>query len=761
LSKAASDCPNRIFAEFQDAWNDFQTDRISLFDSRELRRRKQEVVLNSRAMGLSTYPQAARAIYAALKRSTEGNLQAEFEAGLKGFGVRPGDLITITYLRYGLDRAVFRVLRVSPSADLRSARILAQKHDDAWYSDVILDSIGGIDRYRRPGSLYAIPRPLAGLIVNADGSSYFDITEQAAAVSDGRYRVQLRCGYIVPPNRIDPALAPPVIPLVPAVVLGQGTLAPGSQWSYRFTTVNASGLESEPTAPVATLIPAVAGNSSVRFDPVEVPPGAAEIRVYRGLSAESTYRIAAFPAGTTSFVDTGLPYQPAVPPDTNYDHANFYWREEVHPVVNATSAGPQSIAWSTATWAENQFQGKLVWIAGGKGKGQERTVLANNANTLFVEGWSVEPDITSSFAIAEPTWQLGCKASGSPATFEIPNQSGSVVHVAGLAANALDQESPANLSVITRWMIGGGSVIPVDTDVPGLPVFTLSTRGNGDLSLSGVGFESLDNTKTIQSGTLQIFFRDELLDLPTARLFAPLNAVATVFTLTEAMGLEAGTLLQIDNEILRVESVGPLNQVSVSRGVLGSTASAHGTSALPFVLEKRGLVFAVPLQFFGSPASGAFQQSFYLPHARIAAAELWFTNSVGDSPSGLQTFTVLADFGLRTGYGGQYALYAEGYVAIEDDAAIPLLVDRDHSVQDILGTLEAAATGGPVEIDITLDAAVYCSLVFPHGSRFSNVVSGVVLAPLRAGDRLGINVRSVQHSSGTIPGRDLSVRIRL
>src|SRR5690606_26944540 len=31
LSKPASDCPNRIYAEFQDAWNDFRADRISLF----------------------------------------------------------------------------------------------------------------------------------------------------------------------------------------------------------------------------------------------------------------------------------------------------------------------------------------------------------------------------------------------------------------------------------------------------------------------------------------------------------------------------------------------------------------------------------------------------------------------------------------------------------------------------------------------------------------------------------------------------------
>lgn len=761
LSKPASECPNRVYAEFQDAWNEFQTDRISLFDSKELRRRKQEVVLNSRAMGLSTYPQAARAVYAALKRSTEGNVQAEFETGLKGLGLRPGDLITITYPRYGLERTVFRILRILPEADLRSARILAQKHNDNWYSDNILDAIGGIDRYRRPGSLHGTPRPLAGTLISTDGNSQFEITETAAAATDGGYRVQLRCGYVVPPNRVDAALPPPVMPLAPEISVGTGTLSPGTDYAYRFTSVTQDGHESEPTAAIPVRTPSAPRGYGVRFEPLQAPPGASSMRVYRGPSAEWSFLIGTLPAGATSFLDDGLPYQPAVPPDTSFHHANFYWREEVHPPINASSASASSITWASATWAENQFQGKLIWISSGKGKGQERTILSNNANTLFVEGWTVLPDPTSSFAIAEPTWQLGCKASGSPASFEVPNRSGTVVQVAGLAANALDLESAIDGSVITRWIVGGGSLVPVDTDVASEPIFTLSTRGTGDLSLSGVGFSTLENTRTIQSGTLEIHFWDELLDLPAGRLSDSVDSTQTALSFTESVNADAGALLQIDNEIVRVESAGPGNQVNVIRGVLGSSASSHGAGSIPFRLQKRGLVFAIPLQFFGSPASGAFQQSFYLPHLRVAAAELWFTNSVGDSPRALQTFSSLAQFGLRTGYGGQYALYAEGYVAIEDDAAVPLLVDRDHSVQDILGTLEVAATGGPVEIDITVDSEVYCSLTFPQGSRFSNIVSGTYLPPLRAGARLGINVRSVQHSSGTIPGRDLSVRIRI
>lgn len=760
-SKPAADCPNRIHAEFQDAWNEFQSDRISLFDSREVRRRKQEVVLNSRAMGLSTYPQAARAVYAALKRYTAGNRFAEFETGLKGLGMRPGDLITITYPRYGLDREVFRVVRVSPSADLQSARIVAQIHDDAWYSDVLLDEIGGVDRYRRPGSQYAVPRPLAGALIYSDGSTNFDIAETAAMVSDGSYRVVLACGFIVPPNRVSGTLSAPASALTPSASPGAGTLTPGETYYYRLTSVAADGSESVAGPPIAAVLPGAGGGFAVTISNIQADAGSDSMRVYRGAGSDATFLVATLPTSATSFTDTGLPYLAEAPPDTNFDHANFYWRNEIHPAVTVTAADAESISWAAAMWDEDQFQGKLVWIVSGKGKGQERVVLANNANTLSVKKWTVTPDVTSSFAIAQATWQLGCKSTSSPATFEIPNTAGATVEILGVSANALDAESPADRSLITRWLIGGGSVIPVDTDIPGTPLFTLATQGAGDLSLSGVGFETLENTHTIQSGTLEILYWDELRDLPEARLETAIDAVEDTLSFTVELGLSEGDYLQIDREIVQVSTVSSPTEVVVERGALGSEAAAHSTAAIPFCLQKRGMVFGVPLQYFGSPASGSFQQGFYLPHARVAAAHLSFTNNVGTSLPGVQVFTPLTDYGLRTGYGGQYSLYAEGYMAIEDDAAIPLLVDRDHSIQDVYGTLESPATGGPVEIDLTLDHVVFCSLTFPLGSPYSNVVSGVFLPPMRSGSRLGVNVRSVTHSSGTIPGRDLSVRVRI
>ena len=56
-----------------------------------------------------------------------------------------------------------------------------------------------------------------------------------------------------------------------------------------------------------------------------------------------------------------------------------------------------------------------------------------------------------------------------------------------------------------RWTIGGGGLVPVDAEAPGAPLFTLSTRGDGDFRLAGVAFGTLENTATIQSGTMEIW----------------------------------------------------------------------------------------------------------------------------------------------------------------------------------------------------------------------------------------------------------------
>jgi hypothetical protein len=66
--------------------------------------------------------------------------------------------------------------------------------------------------------------------------------------------------------------------------------------------------------------------------------------------------------------------------------------------------------------------------------------------------------------------------------------------------------------------------------------------------------------------------------------------------------------------------------------------------------------------------------------------------------------------------------------------------------------------GGPVELQITQNGTVYCSLTIADGAMISNAVAGTALPPLIPGARLSLNILMVGPSN---PGADLTVIIRL
>ena len=79
--------------------------------------------------------------------------------------------------------------------------------------------------------------------------------------------------------------------------------------------------------------------------------------------------------------------------------------------------------------------------------------------------------------------------------------------------------------------------------------------------------------------------------------------------------------------------------------------------------------------FFGSPASGSYSNSIFLPDVRVGAAELFVTNSIREGPVAGGASGATTDEGLRTLAGGQMSIQVEGYLAIQTDAAPPLIVE--------------------------------------------------------------------------------------
>src|SRR5579871_2479402 len=86
-SRSTADCPNRYTVEFQDEFNAYQQDSLSLLDTDDLLLSGQEVTASVTALGLPNLSQAIRAASLQLCKSIYGNTYVQFETSIKGSGL--------------------------------------------------------------------------------------------------------------------------------------------------------------------------------------------------------------------------------------------------------------------------------------------------------------------------------------------------------------------------------------------------------------------------------------------------------------------------------------------------------------------------------------------------------------------------------------------------------------------------------------------------------------------------------------------------
>ncbi|MBI3679005.1 MAG: hypothetical protein HY235_01135 [Acidobacteria bacterium] len=758
--RGTADTPNRMSIEFQDEFNLYQQDSLSVVDADDSLQTGYEVSVSLPSLGITNFHHASRAIQRQLAKSIHGNLYAEFLTSVRGVTLSPGDIITITYLKEGLNRQPFRVLRLAPDLNYRTLRILAQLHDDNWYNEAS-GSLGNAGL--QPNYNLGLPRPLLGNVMDSDGAVQFSIEERTKDETDGSSSVILRIGFSAPANPVHSSAGIPRLSLSPQVFSDSGTLGGGQTLYYGVTGADAQGRESGLSFLVRAQIGGTGNTNRVMLTNLSFSAGTASLAVYRGDNPWLLKRIASNVVLASSFTDTGFPDQLIPAPDENYHHANVYWRLELQPPIAASVFSSYTIGNSSLNMLSNEFSGQTVRITKGKGLGQERGVVSHTTTTLTVTpAWTIVPDSTSEFSIAESGWHFGAAAESGPVEVEVPNRKDATVHISGRAANAKDQENAASLSPVTRWRIGGSAGNSLDFGVPVAPAFGLSLTGQGTAELVGVSFSDLTNTRTVEAGTLTLYSWNELLAPCAYSLATSAGPSDSTVSVTPAGTAQAGDLIQIESEILQVDQVASGGtEYQVTRGIEGSTAAAHAAATKVFHLSRKIVVVAFPRDFFGSPASGSYAHSIFLPDSRIAAADFYVTNSRGSSPVKKQSFTATSDAGLRTLSGGQFSIQVEGYLAIQTSAAPPLIVEDAHSVRDIFATMKEAPIGAPVQIEVKQNGAVYASLTIAAGATVSNVVGGFDLPPLIGQALVTLDIVSVGQAAGTTPGRDLTVTIRL
>ena len=762
-SRSTADTPNRFTTEFQDEFNEYQQDSLSLVDFDDAIAAGQEVSASLSALGLPNFNQAGRIIRLQLDKAIRGNTYIEFETGIRAIGLKAGDLITVTYAKEGLDRQMFRVVRISPGLNYRTSVITAQFHDDVWYVGAGDGDLGVIGGGRQPGYDLGLPRPLVGSTVDANGDSQFGVAEQEEQSSDGGYNVSVEVSFSSPGVPVVGGPGIPLLSLGAAVAATGGTLNASSTYYYAVSALDENGAESQVSFVIRATTPSGADTCAVTLRELSFSPSTTAFHVYRGTNPTQLLRIAWSVDLAPTFTDPGNAVTLAAPVDRNFHHANFYWRMELQPETSVTVHSASSIGNGTLLMLTNEYRGKIVRITHGKGLGQERLVLTNTSTVLTVNtNWDVEPDSTSLFVVSEAGWQFGGLGQTSPVVFAVPNREHATIQISGRAANVHDRESAYELSPLTRYEIGGAGSAGGDAEVAGLPIFGLSSSGQGMVEVAGVGFEDLSNTRTITAASLTLHYFDELSAPPLAALNGALDDSATTFDLTHATAAEVGGLLQVDGEVMVVTAVedGGLRCV-ITRGAYDSTASSHVAGALAYPLQKKVFVMPFVKDFFGSQASGSYSNPLSLPDARIAAAEMYVTNSRGNGLTALTSYTSTVLAGIRTLSGGQLSLQIEGYLAIQADAVPAVTVDSSHSVRDIFAKVGSAPTLVDVELRLKVDSVTYCNLTIPMGYTTSNIVDGFGLKPLTAGAQLGLDVVSVGQTNDSTPGSDLTVTVRL
>jgi hypothetical protein len=767
-SKSTADSPNRLSVEFQDAFNEYQQDSVSLVELDDVLQVGQEISAPLTALGIPNLDQAIRVVQFNLAKSSKGNSYIEFDTSVKAFGLRVGDLITVTYLKEGLQRSLFRIIRLAPGMNFRLVTITAQKHDDAWYEGSSA-TIGGYTG-RQPAFEIGLPRPLTGTTIDANGATQFGVEENQNIGTDGSVDISLRISFTQPRKPVTAKTGIPLVGLSPTTTSAGGALAGNQSYYYVLTSVDSDGRESGLSFTVRATIPAGTNTNQVTLTNLSFAPGTAGFNVYRGRNPQQLTLVASAVPAATTFTDSGLTEGVVGPPDENYDHANFYWRFELQSELTADIATANTVGNSSLQMMTHEYRGMTVRITQGKGAGQERAVLANDPTTLAISpAWTIIPDTTSKFAISDSTWQFGATSQNSPIEFSVPNREGVSIEISGRSANVNDKECFYELSPLTVWRIGGGVGNSVDENLPPAPSFGLFAVGRGEVDLLSVSFPSFTNTRTVTAGTLTLHCWNEF-NSPTAYwLSTSIDESADEVGLNIAGGAATGDLIQVDAEVMAVveHKNGGMNY-TVTRGAMGTTPAAHilqPAGQIPiYHLERRVSIVPFPRDFFGTPASGSYAHTVSLAHCRIAAAELFVTNTRGNSPVAHHNYTSTEDFGIRTLNGGQITIQVEGYLAIQDEAAPAFVLDDYYSVRDIFAVVGAAPTGAAIIMQVRQDDEVFCTLTIPStpaGTTISNVVDGFGLAPLQHGKRLLLDILSVGTSGSTTPGSDLTVTIRL
>ncbi len=754
-----SQTPNRLTIEYQDSRNDFQNGSLSLVDLDDVARAGSEIPGIFRGVGLPSKSQAERVLSKELARSVDGNLYAEFTTTVKGLGMQPGDIIAVTSAAYELTRAPFRVLRLSPGLNFETVTVLAQAHDDGWYGHgtAVSSSSTGWPSSVNSGA----PLPIAGYTYSAEEGHALKMLESSASLTDGGASELLVVRFRAPRQEVASLPAPGISQS--ATITAGGTLRPGTKvLYYAVTSLDSAGAESRVSQVIQVVTGAIETGFSVTVAGLTAPAGATAMRIYRGERAFDLLYLADIAAHSTSWTDSGGEVSPMRPPDPRYDHADFYWRAELTDQLVVEARSDDTIEVPDGKYEADQFAGRALVVVSGSSKDWQSTVAANTS-TAFKTADPLPAGLAvgDTVAIADSSWRLAGRSYSDQITWEAPNRAGLTVQIIGRSSTANGMEASIEQSFLNRYTMAGGCGSLMDIRVPPRPSSVIEAPADGSLLVRDIATETLNGTSTVSEAILVTYSNDETAPVASFSLGTPMCQDDMTIPIASVLALPRSAYVQVDSEIICVnEPTEDGSARSVDRGVAGSIATAHSAAAIGILLERN--LHTVPLGagFFANPAHSDFQYRLSFPNRRIAAGELYLSNTRGAGPGQETCFLENGQGGLRTFEGGTLILQNSGVLSIERDAVNSVSTDRVRIVRDIQAFVDAAPSGGSVNVLVKADGNPIATLVIQSSSVQSGSFVPAGTLALAEGSKVNIDIAAVPQGTNTFSGRNLSVRIR-
>jgi hypothetical protein len=89
------------------------------------------------------------------------------------------------------------------------------------------------------------------------------------------------------------------------------------------------------------------------------------------------------------------------------------------------------------------------------------------------------------------------------------------------------------------------------------------------------------------------------------------------------------------------------------------------------------------------------------------------------------------------------------------------VIESAHAVRDVFAVVSEAPSGGPITMELRQGSTAYCTLTIADGATQSNVVNGFGLQPFASSSQLNLDITKVPTAANSLPGRDLTVIVRL